>query len=80
LFFCFAAVANTYVPQLSPAFTILSRLGRIGLTATLFLIGTGLTRQTLRRVGVRPFVQGVALWLIVALSSLALIRIGWIHI
>ena len=80
LFFCFAAIANTYLPQFSPGFTVLSRLGRIGLTATLFLIGTGLTRQTLRRVGVRPFMQGVALWLVVALSSLALIRIGWIHI
>ena len=58
LFFCLAAVANTYFPALSPAYSVLSRLGRIGLTATLFLIGTGLTRKTLQRVGIRPLHAG----------------------
>jgi len=80
LFFCLAAVANTYVPALAPAYPVLSKLGKLGLTATLFLIGTGLSRKTLQRVGVRPLVQGIALWAIVALSSLALIRWGWISI
>jgi len=80
LFFCLAAVANTYLPTLAPAYAVLSRLGKMGLTATLFLIGTGLSRKTLQRVGVRPLVQGIALWAVVALSSLALIRWGWIRI
>jgi uncharacterized integral membrane protein (TIGR00698 family) len=80
LFFCLAAVANTYLPSLAPAYSLLSKLGKAGLTGTLFLIGTGLTRKTLQRVGVRPLVQGIALWAVVALSSLALIRWGWIHI
>jgi uncharacterized integral membrane protein (TIGR00698 family) len=80
LFFCLAAVANTYLPVLAPAYSLLSRLGKLGLTATLFLIGTGLSRKTIQRVGVRPLMQGIALWLVVALSSLALIRWGWIRI
>ncbi len=80
LFFCLAAVANTYLPVLAPVYSVLSRLGRIGLTATLFLIGTGLTRKTLQQVGLRPMMQGIALWAVVALSALALIRIGWIHV
>jgi uncharacterized integral membrane protein (TIGR00698 family) len=80
LFFCLAAVANTYVPALAPAYPVLSKLGRLGLTATLFLIGTGLSRKTLQRVGVRPLMQGIALWALVALSSLALIHWGWISI
>lgn len=80
LYFCLAAVANTYLPVFSPAYPLLSRLGRMGLSATLFLIGTGLTRETLRRVGVRPLMQGVTLWVIVAISSFALIRFGWIGI
>lgn len=80
LFFCLGAVANTYLPILAPAYSVLSRLGRIGLAATLFLIGTGLTRKTLQQVGLRPLMQGIALWAVVALSSLALIRIGWIRI
>jgi uncharacterized integral membrane protein (TIGR00698 family) len=79
LFFCLAAVANSYLPFAS-TFSVLSRLGRIGLTATLFLIGTGLTRKTLREVGARPLIQGIALWAVVAICSLTLIRIGWISI
>jgi len=80
LFFCLAAVANTYLPLFARMYPALSRLGRMGLSATLFLIGTGLTRKTLQQVGIRPLMQGVTLWAIVAISSLALIRWGWIAI
>lgn len=78
LFFCLAAVANTYLPVFQPAYPTLKHLGIIGLTVTLFLIGTGLSKQTLREVGVRPLLQGVLLWIVVAIGSLALIRAGWI--
>lgn len=80
LFFCFAALLNTLLPAFGPFFTVLSRLGRLGLTLTLFLIGTGLNRETLKRVGVRPLVQGVALWFIVGAGALALILLNWIHV
>jgi uncharacterized integral membrane protein (TIGR00698 family) len=80
LFFCLAAVANTYWPAVAPVCPVLSKLGKLGLTATLFLIGTGLSRKTLQRVGVRPLMQGIALWAVVALGSLALIRWGLIRI
>jgi hypothetical protein len=43
-----------------------------------FLIGTGITRDTLRPVGVRPLVQGVTLWIVVASLSLYAIHAGWI--
>jgi uncharacterized membrane protein YadS len=59
---------------------VLKHLGGIGLTVTLYLIGTGLSVKTLREVGVRPFLQGILLWLFVAVGSLALIRSGWIHL
>ena len=80
LFFCLAAVANTYVHVFQPVYPVLKHLGVIGLTVTLYLIGTGLSMKTLREVGVRPFLQGVVLWLCVALGSLSLILRGWIHI
>ena len=80
LFFCLAAVANTYVHVFAPVYPTLKHLGIIGLTATLYLIGTGLSRETLRKVGVRPLLQGVLLWIAVAAGSLALIRGGWIHL
>jgi len=78
LFFCLAAVANTYLPIGGTVYPVLSRLGRLGLTVVLFLIGSGLSKETLRRVGVRPFLQGVCLWAIVATVSLLAIRAGWI--
>jgi len=80
LFFCLAAVADTYVHIFQPAYPVLKHLGVIGLTVTLYLIGTGLSMRTLREVGVRPFLQGVLLWLFVALGSLSLILGGWIHL
>jgi uncharacterized integral membrane protein (TIGR00698 family) len=80
LLFCLAAVANTYLRTLQPAFSTLKHLGVIGLTVTLYLIGTGLSMKTLRQVGVRPLLQGILLWIVVAVGSLALIRGGWIHL
>ncbi|HTZ82155.1 MAG TPA: putative sulfate exporter family transporter [Candidatus Acidoferrales bacterium] len=80
LFFCIAALLNTILPAFNPAFSTLSRLGKIGLTVTLFLIGTGLSKETLKKVGVRPLLQGLTLWIIVGTATLALILLNWIHI
>lgn len=80
LLFCIAALLNTLLPAFNPAFAAFSRLGRIGLTVTLFLIGTGLNKETLKKVGVRPLLQGVTLWIIVGTATLALILFNWIHV
>jgi len=82
LYFCVAAVLASYVPRLLPQtaglFAALSRLGRSGLTVVLFLIGTGISRSTLRQVGIRPLLQGIGLWIAVASVSLWAIHAGWI--
>jgi uncharacterized integral membrane protein (TIGR00698 family) len=78
LLFCLASIANTYLPAGAAVYSLLSRLGRVGLTVVLFLIGSGLSRDTLRRVGVRPFIQGVCLWATLATASFLAIRAGWI--
>jgi uncharacterized integral membrane protein (TIGR00698 family) len=84
LYFCVAAVLASYVPRYMPQsvelFSALNRLGRAALTVVLFLIGTGITRNTLKEVGVRPLVQGVTLWVVVASLSLWAIHIGWISL
>jgi uncharacterized integral membrane protein (TIGR00698 family) len=80
LFFVLAAVMNSYVPALRAVYPALARLGRLGLAVTLFLIGTGISRQMLRRVGVRPMVQGILLWIVVGSVSLLSILKGWIHL
>jgi uncharacterized integral membrane protein (TIGR00698 family) len=80
LLFCLAALLNTALPSFSSAFVAVNHLGKIGLTVTLFLIGTGLNRQTLRQVGAFPLLQGLALWIIVGAGSLALILLNWIRV
>jgi uncharacterized membrane protein YadS len=58
----------------------LSKLGRLGLTATLFLIGSGISMATVKEVGPRPMLQGVLLWVVVASTSLWLIKAGLISL
>src|SRR5580704_5604618 len=80
LLFCLAALLNTLLPGLGSTFGVLNHLGRLGLTVTLFLIGTGLNRETLTQVGVRPLLQGLALWIVVGAGMLALIMSNWIRL
>jgi uncharacterized integral membrane protein (TIGR00698 family) len=76
--FCLAAVCNTYLPAGAHAYAVAVKVAKIGLTATLFLIGSGISLETIKRVGPRPLLQGIILWLIVLTGSLWLIRVGWI--
>jgi uncharacterized integral membrane protein (TIGR00698 family) len=80
LFFCLAAMANTYLLAGLPVYHVLSNLGKLMLIFTLFLIGATLSPAALRKVGPRPLIQGVLLWIVVAVASLLAIRAGWISI
>ena len=70
--FLLATVARTYAPNWFPpsVFDSLVNLAKAGLTVTLFLIGSSLSRETLRKVGLKPFLQGVLLWIVISLVSL----------
>ena len=76
--FCLAAVCNTYLPAGAQVYTIAVKVAKVGLTATLFLIGSGISVATVKQVGHRPLLQGILLWLLVSVGSLWLIRLGWI--
>lgn len=78
--FCLAAAAATYLPQFATQYKALHTLGRSGLVATLFLIGSSLSKQTLQQVGFKPLAQGVVLWIVVGTLSLAAIVHGLIAI
>jgi len=72
--FLLMAALVTWVPSLQETGHIIEVIARKGLIATLFLIGTNLTMETLKTVGVRPLIQGVLLWLIVSSVTLCLIK------
>jgi uncharacterized integral membrane protein (TIGR00698 family) len=80
LFFCLAALMNSLLPRFGSAFNLLNHAGKIGLTVTLFLIGTGLNKSTLNNVGFRPLLQGLTLWILVGTGTLALILMNRLHI
>jgi uncharacterized membrane protein YadS len=71
--FILASVASTYLVRFAFVYRDMNHLGKLGLTATLFLIGTSLSRKTLKQVGFRPLLQGVVLWIVVGCVSLAAI-------
>jgi len=75
-----ASVLTTYLPRFIGTYLDLNRLGKAGLTATLFLIGTSLSKKTLQAVGIKPFLQGVILWILVGTASLVAIYMGLISI
>jgi uncharacterized membrane protein YadS len=78
--FCLAAAANSYFGGMTQLFAGASRLGHNALAVTLFLIGTGISLESIRKAGPRVMLQGVLLWALVAGASLTAIRAGWIHL
>ena len=77
VWFVVAILLNTFVLQQFDGGQTVSRyvsmLAKHCITLSLFFIGCGLTRDTLRAVGIRPLVQGVLLWLVISVVSLAYI-------
>ncbi|HMA29392.1 MAG TPA: putative sulfate exporter family transporter [Thermoanaerobaculia bacterium] len=66
------------LPALRPAGLAVAAGARRVLVVTLFLIGTSLTRDAVRRVGLKPVVLGVALWILAASATLAALKARWI--
>ena len=70
------AALVTFVPALQVPGHLVAATARRLLVLTLFLIGAGLSREALRSVGLRPFLQGLALWLIVGSLGLGAVKLG----
>lgn len=82
VWFIVAILVNTYI--LSNASLIGESAAAVGtsishgvnqlakhlITLSLFFIGAGLTRKTLKAVGLRPLIQGILLWFLVSVVSL----------
>jgi uncharacterized integral membrane protein (TIGR00698 family) len=70
----FVAVAAlvTWVPDLARYAPYVVIVGRRSLVLALFLIGLSLSRSNLAKVGPRPLVMGVILWVVIACASLLL--------
>ncbi len=73
LLFLLASILRTYINPVAAVSPSVVYFAKIGLTATLFLIGAGLSKDVLKVVGIKPLIQGIILWAIISVSSLFLI-------
>lgn len=66
------AAAFTWIPALAPASHVVVMVGQRALVLALYLIGLSLSREAIAKVGARPLLLGVLLWVVVAAISLPL--------
>jgi len=78
--FLLVAALVTWIPGLQRAGHFVALGAHHVLVLTLFLIGAGLSREALRSVGFRPFIQGLVLWLIVASLALGAVWAGLLSV
>lgn len=80
LYFVLAMLLNTYLLEQSAIGTAIGEginaLARKTLTLSLFFIGASLSRDVLKSVGLKPMIQGVALWVVISAATLAYIYLG----
>lgn len=72
--FAAAMVINTYCglpEELTGAFVTTAKRG---IALTLFLVGTSLSPKAFKACGIKPLIQGVALWFIIGTLSLLIIK------
>lgn len=74
--FIATAFAVSFFPVLKPAGLLVNAAAQRLLVVTLFLIGANMTREALKEVGIRPMIQGIILWGLVASASLGAVVSG----
>ncbi len=85
--FIAAAALVTWLPQILPGTADavsmvgggLKNISKYLMIVTLFLIGANLSREKLRELGMRPVLQGIILWLVLATVWCCSIHFGWIN-
>lgn len=70
IFFFIASIIRTYVPAIEANSHNVMVIAKSGLAVTLFLIGSNVSIESVKQIGVRPLVLGVVLWLIILITAL----------
>ena len=78
--FLAVAAVVTWIPVLRGAGHLVATGAHRLLVLSLYLIGAGLSREALRKVGLRPFLQGLLLWLAVAALGLGAVCAGLLSV
>ncbi len=78
--FLLVAALVTWIPVLHAPGHYVAVAAHHVLVLTLFLIGAGLSREALKAVGFRPFLQGLLLWLLVGSLGLGAVKLGLLSV
>ena len=73
ILFVVAMLINTYLPLPQLLTENVTYVAKKLLTITLFLIGAGLSVSALKKVGVKPLLLGVILWVIISVATLIVV-------
>jgi uncharacterized integral membrane protein (TIGR00698 family) len=71
--FIIAMVVNTYMPLPEAVTNVFVWIAKRGMVVTLFLIGASLSLKTIKEVGIKALLLAVALWVVIGVSSLAVV-------
>lgn len=71
--FVVAMVLNTYLDIPSVFLSFIKVASHKALSVTLFLIGCGLSLTAIKKVGIKPVLLGIALWVLISLVTLAVV-------
>lgn len=72
-----AMIIATYVPQWQSFYTDAVSFAKVGMLFTLFLIGAGLSKATIKQVGFKPILLGIILWICISVLSASVILLGF---
>lgn len=76
--FILVAALVTWIPELSSIGHSISDFSKKLLVLTLFFIGLNLNISSIKKVGLKPLLLGIFLWIIVGSSTLLAIKLNWI--
>ena len=69
-FFVLAILVNSYFPAIKEVTDYVVDFSKSSLKVALFLIGTGLSFQNLKNIGIKPLLLGIILWVVISVISL----------
>ncbi len=69
-----AMLIATYIPSISTISLFTASIAKRLLTLTLFFIGAGITKNNLKKVGLKPIILGVSLWILISVVSFISIK------
>lgn len=69
-FFVLAILVNSYFPAIKEVTNYVVDFSKSSLKVALFLIGTGLSFQNLKNIGIKPLLLGIILWVVISVISL----------